>query len=86
MLYSSQELEIVNKCRYYGTREATFSFLYLSEKKLKQENQKRNSNKIIFCLNDDLCRFINLLILYKQQQVSFKRLIMSFDKKSRKGN
>ena len=26
----------------YGTPEGTFSFLYLSEKKLKQENQKRN--------------------------------------------
>ena len=37
---------------YYGTPEKTFSFLYLSEKKLKQENQKRNLKNIIPRLND----------------------------------
>ena len=43
---------------YYGTPEGTFSFLYLSEKKLKQENQKRNLNNIISRLNEDFISFV----------------------------
>ena len=67
----------------YGTPEGIFSFLYLSENKLKQENQKINYN-IISRINDLLCRLFNLLISFEQHNISVKRLIMPFLQDNRK--
>ena len=59
----------------YGTPEGTFSVLFLS---CTHKLLTRFDN-IIIRLNDLLSRSNKLFILFKQDNNSFKRLIMSFN-------
>ena len=66
-------------------RDILFPLFACVRKEIKTR-KSGNLNNIISHLNDLLCRLFKLLILFKENSISFEQLIMSFVQENQRGN